>query len=216
MESTQIVSKRRAQTQDRLLQAAYEVFAAHGFAGSSIEMITEAAGYTRGAFYSNFSSKEELFVALANRELSRRTEAVASAIAHLQQVPREDEKISSTLVAQMIASALGAPEEERHWQIMLTEFRLFAWHHPQQAAGFRQLYTHYVQSISDFLKPSLDRFGIRYAVEPDVANRVLVSSFIEAIGDALTDPEREFTQAWQEQLTWYTTLVNHLLIFDES
>lgn len=210
----QTISKRRAQTQDRLLQAAYEVFAAGGFAASSIETITEAAGYTRGAFYSNFSSKEELFVALAKRELSRRTQAVAQAIDHIETLPVENEKISSSIVAEMIASAMGEPEDERQWQIMLAEFNLFSWHHPEQAGGFRQLYNDYIQSISAFLEPALKRLGGRYAVEPELANRVLVTSFMDAVAQALRDPSQDFQRSWRAQLQWYTELVNHMIIFD--
>ncbi len=54
----------RALTRQRLLQAAEEVFSERGFHGASIEEIVERAGYTSGAFYSNFESKEELFLAL--------------------------------------------------------------------------------------------------------------------------------------------------------
>lgn len=57
-------AERQAQTREALLEAAGRVFVARGFSGSSVEAICEAAGFTRGAFYSNFSSKEELFVEL--------------------------------------------------------------------------------------------------------------------------------------------------------
>jgi AcrR family transcriptional regulator len=57
-------AERRSQTRAALLDAAARVFVDRGFAGASVEAITAEAGYTRGAFYSNFSSKEELFVAL--------------------------------------------------------------------------------------------------------------------------------------------------------
>jgi len=57
-------AERRAETRAALLDAAARVFVERGFAGASIEAIAAEAGYTRGAFYSNFSSKNELFVAL--------------------------------------------------------------------------------------------------------------------------------------------------------
>jgi AcrR family transcriptional regulator len=57
-------SERRAQTRAALLDAAARVFVDRGFAGASVEAIAAEAGYTRGAFYSNFATKEELFVAL--------------------------------------------------------------------------------------------------------------------------------------------------------
>lgn len=57
----------RAQTRQDLLDAAKILFARQGFEGSSVEQIAEAAGYTRGAFYSNFETKEVLLIALIER-----------------------------------------------------------------------------------------------------------------------------------------------------
>jgi AcrR family transcriptional regulator len=56
--------EKREQTRERLLEAAERVFMRRGFQNSSVEEISAEAGYTRGAFYSNFSSKEELFIQL--------------------------------------------------------------------------------------------------------------------------------------------------------
>ena len=55
---------RQAQTRQAKLDAAARVFIRRGFIGSSVEAISEEAGYTRGAFYSNFESKEQLFAEL--------------------------------------------------------------------------------------------------------------------------------------------------------
>jgi AcrR family transcriptional regulator len=54
----------REETRKRLFEAAAEVFAEHGIAGASVEAITTAAGFTRGAFYSNFADKDELVTAM--------------------------------------------------------------------------------------------------------------------------------------------------------
>jgi AcrR family transcriptional regulator len=62
-------SERRAQTRQALLDAAARVFIDRGFAGASVEAIAEEAGYTRGAFYSNFASKEELFAELLQQRV---------------------------------------------------------------------------------------------------------------------------------------------------
>lgn len=61
--------EQRAETRARLLEAAGEVIAARGLDGASIDEITERAGYTRGAFYSNFSGKPELLVELCEQRL---------------------------------------------------------------------------------------------------------------------------------------------------
>src|SRR5438105_12586486 len=57
-------AEQQAKTRAALLEAAAQVFIERGFLGASVEAITERAGYTRGAFYSNFDSKEELFAEL--------------------------------------------------------------------------------------------------------------------------------------------------------
>ncbi|CAB3758995.1 hypothetical protein LMG29739_03042 [Paraburkholderia solisilvae] len=56
------------QTRLRLLDAAQVIFMKKGFVGASVEDIAETAGYTRGAFYSNFRSKPELFLELLRRD----------------------------------------------------------------------------------------------------------------------------------------------------
>ena len=54
----------RDDTRDKLFEAAARVFEEHGIGGASIEIIAAAAGFTRGAFYSNFKSKDELIIAM--------------------------------------------------------------------------------------------------------------------------------------------------------
>ena len=63
----QELSPKRTQTQQRLLDAAFRVLASDGFAGASIETIVAEAGFTRGAFYSNFDSKDALVLAAIER-----------------------------------------------------------------------------------------------------------------------------------------------------
>lgn len=65
-------AEKRAETRQALLDAAARVFVAHGFRGASVEAIAEDAGYTRGAFYSNFASKEELFAELLQQRVYAR------------------------------------------------------------------------------------------------------------------------------------------------
>jgi len=61
----------RDQTTQRLLDAAQKLIARKGLSAASVEDIAEAAGYTRGAFYSNFSSKGDLFIELLRRDHTR-------------------------------------------------------------------------------------------------------------------------------------------------
>ncbi|SPM35729.1 TetR family transcriptional regulator [Mycobacterium rhizamassiliense] len=70
----------RGEVRDRILDAASKVFAAEGFAGATIDAIGQAAGFTKGAVYSNFGSKDELFLALLDREFELRGEQIAIAL----------------------------------------------------------------------------------------------------------------------------------------
>jgi AcrR family transcriptional regulator len=54
----------RDDTREKLFEAAARVFEEQGIGGASIETIAAAAGFTRGAFYSNFDSKDELIIAM--------------------------------------------------------------------------------------------------------------------------------------------------------
>lgn len=63
--------ERQAETKRALLDAAAAVFIRRGFQGASVEEITAHAGFTRGAFYSNFESKEQLFVELLQDRVYR-------------------------------------------------------------------------------------------------------------------------------------------------
>lgn len=68
-------ARSQAETRERLLDAAREVLAAEGYAGASIDRIAATAGYTKGAFYANFPSKEALFIELFEQHKQREQEA---------------------------------------------------------------------------------------------------------------------------------------------
>ena len=78
------VSARRAQTRDKLMAAAVSVFAARGIIGASVEEICEAAGFTRGAFYSNFADKDALVLALIQADIDSQYAAAEQAIAAMK------------------------------------------------------------------------------------------------------------------------------------
>ena len=63
----------RDDTRDKLFEAAARVFEEHGIGGASIETIAAAAGFTRGAFYSNFKSKDELIIAMLEDHVEQST-----------------------------------------------------------------------------------------------------------------------------------------------
>ncbi|HEV7163618.1 MAG TPA: TetR/AcrR family transcriptional regulator [Solirubrobacteraceae bacterium] len=70
----------RANTRERLLTAARSAFARSGFHGASVEEIASEAGFSTGALYSNFDSKEDLFLALMEREIEEHAREIAEAV----------------------------------------------------------------------------------------------------------------------------------------
>jgi AcrR family transcriptional regulator len=81
--------EKQAETRGRLLNAAEQVFLRSGLQGSTVEEITAEAGFTRGAFYSNFNSKDELFVELLHARVYDRYAQLAEDSAEQPGTPRE-------------------------------------------------------------------------------------------------------------------------------
>jgi AcrR family transcriptional regulator len=101
-------AERQAQTRQELLDAAARVFVRRGFQGSSVEEISAEAGYTRGAFYSNFRSKNEVLVELLHdRVYTHYTNMVEEGLKDLRRVPTLHD----------LGEILAAMQSERdsHW-----------------------------------------------------------------------------------------------------
>jgi AcrR family transcriptional regulator len=81
MEATRMTREQsRANTRERLLRAARRVFARSGFHGASVEEVASEAGFSTGALYSNFTGKEDLFLALMEHEINAHSREIAQAV----------------------------------------------------------------------------------------------------------------------------------------
>lgn len=114
----------RDEVRDRILDAASKVFAAEGFAGATIDAIGQAAGFTKGAVYSNFESKDELFLALLDREFEQRGEQIAIAL---------DRSDGDTAAAarEVSRSVLDSVRDHSDYYVLLVEYWLRAQRDPQ-------------------------------------------------------------------------------------
>jgi AcrR family transcriptional regulator len=81
--------EKQAETRKRLLDAGERVFLRRGLQGSSVEEIAAEAGFTRGAFYSNFESKDELFVELLHTRIYDRYAEMVEETQKQPGTPRE-------------------------------------------------------------------------------------------------------------------------------
>src|SRR5512132_991876 len=73
-------AERRQQTREELLTAAEACFVTRGFHATSVDQVAEQAGYTKGAVYSNFAAKEDLFFAVYERRVARALTEVTPAL----------------------------------------------------------------------------------------------------------------------------------------
>jgi AcrR family transcriptional regulator len=179
-------SARRLKTRERLIDAAYEVFSEHGLHSSSIEMVTEAAGFTRGAFYSNFETKEELFFALAEREnglrlarLKRAVEAQHNLTSH--NVPELDEQTVTALVRSMLA----LQADDVRWFLVLGEFRLFAMRDQAVAQRFIARQHEISLELAHLISSAISSVGAKFALDPYIVAGIVSTSYETAMQQAI-------------------------------
>ena len=132
--SSGVTSRRRETTRRRLLDAAAQVFAEEGLDAASVEAICERAGFTRGAFYSNFDSKDELFLELAGRVARERVDAVRSRVATLEREGGlHDVAIDALAIVQQVLDVSG---DDRLAVLLMSEIRIHALRDPQLGAAY--------------------------------------------------------------------------------
>lgn len=114
--------QRTEETRRALLAAARRIFARDGFEACRLEDIAAAAGHTRGAFYANFDTKEDLFFALLYEEAEKHSRQIQAAL-------RRGDTVSKRLASmrEYCVQCLS----DRTWVMLMLEFKLFAVRHPR-------------------------------------------------------------------------------------
>jgi AcrR family transcriptional regulator len=115
--ATRVARPKRAAVRRRLLDAALEVFASHGFERATLDQVAEAAGLTKGAIYSNFASKDDLFFAMMSEQALRRAEAVRIILAARQ--TDQDDRQAAHEVGRLLTAAFT---RERKWHLVFLDF----------------------------------------------------------------------------------------------
>jgi AcrR family transcriptional regulator len=117
---------RQARTREELVEAADRLFTTNGFHAASIDAVADAAGYTKGAVYSNFASKEDLFFAVYERRVDRRVEEMEATLAGGETAYEGMERLIAAL-------------EQRHddgWLAVFFEFWAHVLRHPELRQRF--------------------------------------------------------------------------------
>jgi AcrR family transcriptional regulator len=168
-------SARRDATRERVLDAAREVFAERGIFGATVEEICERAGFTRGAFYSNFTDKDDVLEALIDREHGR---LIAFLDGHLDEVdleivtalPSNDDgsmPIAGPLVERILASVPG----DRQLSLVQTELEIHAIRQPGSSCHFIEADARFRARIAAFIERAIPLVGRELIVDAaDVAD----------------------------------------------
>lgn len=126
---TVTVSSRRQHTRDRLIDAATALFAERSIEGASVEEICERAGFTRGAFYSNFDSKEDLCLEIVRQRGEQLLETTRKALAVIPEAP-----VSARWLEEIIAKVVTVLDVgftlDDNWVLVREELRLYAYRNP--------------------------------------------------------------------------------------
>lgn len=162
-------TKRRPITQAALGESAWALFAEKGFHATSISDIVERAGLTRGAFYSNYRDKEELFLALFDAHTDRLLAALREAAAHIE--PGTDPTV------QLQERLVGRTDEERQWFLVSMEFTLHAARNPAVAEQLAVHEDRLTQGLADVLTETLAQTGRRPTIPADDLARLLTAVF---------------------------------------
>lgn len=157
----------QARTRAALLQAGAEVFVERGFGRSSVEAIAQRAGFSRGAFYSNFASKEELFAELLQERVYSVYRRMAERLLSGQEdwSPRES--------GERLAAVQAHPDGAWTFRLWL---ELLA--HAERSAQLRALAASFWSGNRELMAQLVERFYAERGVRPPIAAERLASAFI--------------------------------------
>jgi AcrR family transcriptional regulator len=173
------ISPRREATRQRLLDAAARVFAETGLDAASVEAICERAGYTRGAFYSNFDSKDELFLALCAQQAQAQIDAVGERVARFA---AEDAPGGPSEIVHKVLEVVG---EDREGVLLLSEIRLHALRTPSLASAYLAQEAVLEEGVARIVADVARVKGLRLRVDAAVAGRILLATWITASARAV-------------------------------
>lgn len=165
------VTRSRENTRARLLDAAAEVFAEVGLDGASVEEVCERAGFTRGAFYSNFESKDELFLMLAGRVAEVRVSAVRR---------RVDELAAAGALAEgcdplaLVREVMEAGDDDRLGVLLMSEIRIRALRDREFGAAYLLQEREMVRSIAQIITDISAAGMLTLRLPAEAAARILI------------------------------------------
>ena len=148
----------RAQTRATLIAVGREHFIRHGLGGAVAEKIAEDAGYSRGALYSNFDGKEELFLAVIREDQELRMQAFHSMF---KEEPSAKERLRKMRDA--IADLVTDPD----WIVLRAEFESGALRNQRMRQAFVEVHRQQVRDGGNLIRCLARSSEIRLEVKPN-------------------------------------------------
>lgn len=159
-------SVRIEETRRRLLDAARRVFLRRGFHAASLDLVAEDAGFTKGAVYSRFRSKADLFLALLEERIQRRIGEM-----HAVAATERGSLAVGTVLSRQWDQKL---REDERWSLLLIEFRLHAARVPAVNRRYAALHARLRGAIAAVIAREADEAGETLALPPeDIARACL-------------------------------------------
>jgi len=150
------------------------VFVQQGFHRARIEAIAERAGFTKGAVYSSFAGKDEIFLELLADRVERRATLLAAAVADVPDGPAKARALGVALTVLM--------DSEPEWTPLMLEFWIHALREPDLRARLAALRQRLKQSAAA-------AFGARMSFSSEVAATVVFALANGLALERLTDPD---------------------------
>lgn len=147
------------QTRERLIEAARRLFLVRGFSGTSLREIAEDAGYSQGAFYSNFPSKEAVLLELLTRQIALQDD-------HLAVIVDKEGHSADEILAE-IEVWLQELVKDRDLSILSIEFQLHALRSAAFAESYARVWQEHLQRGAVLLTRLFERFGKTLPAPPD-------------------------------------------------
>lgn len=152
--------EKKARTRAQLIDAAAKVFARRGFAAASLDEVAEEAGLTKGAVYSNFASKEELFQAVIDDRLNEPMLQLADVIETSSGTSEEHAMAGARMFVDIV-------QKEREVFLLAFEFNIHVARHPELAPDATARYRKQIAAVADVISEHSKRSGIEPPLPPE-------------------------------------------------
>ncbi|MDF3335971.1 TetR/AcrR family transcriptional regulator [Mycolicibacterium septicum] len=163
--------RRLEHTRNVLLDAAEEVFARKGFDGAALEDIAEVGGYTRGAIYSHFGSKAELFLAVIERQRQQFLDGFADVIATFHRL----EDLDADELGDRWRDLVAAEGPDR--AVLGSEYTLFLLRNPEARERVAAQREETVRALADYVSKGAARLGGHLSIPAlDLARVILAAN----------------------------------------